>query len=143
MTTKKKVHDRGNPTYSLLQVMGALSAAGVLAWAILHYALAPEPAPTPMAVEVRLNNQCEIIDDAFMAAASNGAKAPFQNGVAMLETRSDAQVWISNSDKYPQFGFETLKVKAQPMLTIATTCQPNNHLDTTMDAMRQQFKSDK
>ena len=143
MTTKKKAHDRGNPTYSLLQVMGALSAAGVLAWAILHYALAPEPAPTPMAVEVRLNNQCEIIDDAFMATATDGAKAPFQNGVAILETRSDAQVWIRNSYKYPKFGFETLKVQAQPVLTIATKCQPSNHLDTTMDAMRQQFKSDK
>ena len=141
MTTKKPPRDRGNPTYSLLQVMGALAAAGVAAWAILHYAFTPDQPPRPMVVEVRINNQCELLEGAFMAAATDGGKASFQNGVAMLKTRSDAQVWIRNSEQFPKFGFETDKVDAEPVVTIVTKCAPVASIDTTMNSMREQFKS--
>jgi hypothetical protein len=141
MTTKKPPRDRGNPKYSLLQVMGSLAGAGVAAWAILHYALAPEVPPRPMVVEVRLNNQCGLVENAFMAAATDGATASFQKGVAVLTTRSTAKVWVRNSEQFPKFGFETDKVKAEPVVNITAKCAAATSIDTTLDAMRGQFKS--
>jgi hypothetical protein len=141
MTTNKKPRDRGNPKYSLLQVMGTLAAAGVAAWAILYYAFGPGAEAKPMVVEVRMDNQCGLIEGAFMASSSDGAKASFKNGVALLATHAGEKVWIRNSEQFPKFGFETDKVKAEPVVNIVAKCQPMGSIDTTMNSMRDQFKS--
>ena len=137
-----KSSKRKQPFVSLLQTMTVLAVLGVAAWFVLH-TFFTEKAVVPMRVAVTLDNECGLVESAFMAVTDDGASALFDRGVAQLETRSGARVWVINSDKFEDFIFESDRVMAAPELTIAANCSPSGTAATTLDAFNKQFKSDK
>ncbi|MEJ6630890.1 MAG: hypothetical protein QNL09_08325, partial [Burkholderiaceae bacterium] len=81
-----KSSKRKQPVVSLLQTMTVLAVLGVAAWFVLH-TFFTEKAVVPMRVAVTLDNECGLVESAFMAVTDDGASALFDRGVAQLETR--------------------------------------------------------
>ena len=111
-----------------------------LAWPVALALLSACDTRQPMRVEVLLDNQCELIEGAFMAVSEpDGQKASFDRGRAVLHTYSDAKISVRANDRYPAFRFESPKVQAAPSVTITTRCDDGERIDRTLDAMRGQF----
>jgi hypothetical protein len=49
-------------------------------------------------------------------------------------------VFLKSNPKYPGFGFETPPVKVQTDMTLTAQC---SNVERTIDAMREQFKTNK
>jgi hypothetical protein len=123
----------------LLSVLGVVAAVGGLF--IAFYWLQPA-APTPLRVTVELDNQCELVDDAFMAVSEpDGQRAYFANRVAILETRSDAYVAVRASDRYPGVAYESSRVSAASNLRFTVNCGLSERVERTLDALRDRFQS--
>jgi hypothetical protein len=94
-------------------------------------------APKPIQSTIRLNNQCGLIDEAFVATSTDGRRAEFSNGVAVLRTMSNERVFLSSSPKYPAFGFESPPTAVKENMTLTAQC---SSVDRTIDALREQFQ---
>jgi len=125
---------------SLLQTMGTLAALGIAAWFLLQYVLI-DAEPTPMTVRVTLDNQCGIVEGAFMAVSDDGARAAFDGGVAVLATNSKARIAVKNSTKFSEFSYETETVPAAPQVTITAQCLPAGTAEKSLKLFNEQFKS--
>ena len=121
--------------------MAAVAALGVAAWYGAQWWRQASAGPQPMTVQVTLDNQCGLVDDAFMAVAEPGGSASFDKGVALLRTQSNAKIMVRSSAKYPDFGFESPWVKAAPQVRITTQCKNSGRIDRTLGSMREQFRS--
>lgn len=109
----------------------------------LYFFSQPEPAQ-PITVQVRLDNRCEIVNEAFMAMAEPyGSKAYFIGDLAVLATKTDAKVYVHSSDKYPSFYYESARVDAAKKVTIQVVCDGGQRIKRTLDALKDQFKTDK
>ncbi len=127
--------------WTLLKVMAAVAALGVAVWYAASVWSQASAGPQPMTVQVALDNQCGLVDDAFVAVAEpDGTTAAFDKGVAVLRTRSDAKIMVRASAKYPDFGFESPWVKAAPQVRITTQCKSSGRIDRTLGSMREQFQ---
>ena len=93
--------------------------------------------PKPITSVIRLNNQCGLVDEAFMAASTDGRRVEFANGVAVLQTMTNERVFLKSNPKYPAFGFESPPVKVKESMTLTAQC---SNVDRTIDAMREQFQ---
>lgn len=106
----------------------------------LYFWLKPDPTH-PLTVQVKLDNRCDMINDAFMAASEpDGAKAYFDGGLALLQTRSDAKVYVRSSDKFPAFYYESPRVDAAGKVTIKVVCDGGERIERTLNALKKQFQ---
>ena len=128
------------PKFSLLQIMSTLAILGVLAWAFIQFVLI-EAQPKPMIVKVTLDNRCGIVESAFIAVADNGVSVPFDGGVAVLPTYSNARIAVKNSSKFSGFSYETATVPAAPNVTITAECQPAGTAEKSLKLFNEQFKT--
>lgn len=136
---KKKFEMKDETNWNL--ILMALLAFLVLAVALgFAYKQWSDNTPQPIVAMVRLNNQCGVIDDAFIAVSTDGTRAEFAKGVAMLRTMTNERVFLKSSPQYPAFGFETPPVKVETTMTLTAQC---SNVDRTIDAMREQFKTNK
>ncbi len=109
----------------------------------LYFFSQPEPAQ-PITVQVRLDNRCDIVNEAFMAMAEPyGSKAYFTGDLAVLSTKSDAKIYVHSSDKYPSFYYESPRVDAAKKVTIQVVCDSGQRIQRTLDALKDQFKPEK
>jgi hypothetical protein len=82
-------------TWTLLKVMAAVAGLGIAIWYAASVWSQASAGPQPMMVRVALDNQCGLVDDAFVAVAEpDGTTAAFDKGVAVLHTRSDAKIMV-------------------------------------------------
>lgn len=127
-----------NKTRNALIGTGVVALAGLAA---VLYFFAPEPSH-PLRVEVFLDKHCELIDSAFIAVSEpDGARAVFDQGVAMLNTYSDSKIYVkANAAQYPGFEIQSSKTRAAPKVVITVNCS-TGRVERTLDAMRQQFRS--
>jgi hypothetical protein len=133
---KKKIEMRDETNWNLILV--ALLVLIVLAVALgFAFQQWRDATPKPMVSMIRLNNQCGLIDDAFMAASTDGQRVEFANGLAVLRTMSNERVFLKSNPLYPAFGFESPPVKVQSSMTLTAQC---SNVDRTIDALREQFK---
>jgi hypothetical protein len=136
---KKKFQMKDETNWNL--ILMALLAFIVLAVAFgFAYKQWSDNTPKPMTAMIRLNNQCGLVDDAFMAASTDGKRVEFANGLAVMQTMSNERVFLKSNPKYPAFGFETPPVKVESSMTLTAQC---SNVDRTIDAMREQFKTNK
>lgn len=120
----------------------ALGAGGLVLLVALVFAFLQwrDNSPQPLRATIKLQNQCGLIDDAFVVVSTDGASAEFVNGVAVLQTRSDQRVYLKASSRYPAFGFESPPVRVKERMTLAAQCSST---DRTIEAMREQFEKKK
>lgn len=113
-----------------------LAGAGVAAYWVWKDATEPEI----IEAVVYLDNQCQIMDDAFMVVAlPGGATSHFNNGQATIRVSVNGRLYVKSSPRFPSFQYETHKHKVlQPYTVIAATC--GDHIGRTLDAMREQFR---
>jgi hypothetical protein len=124
----------GNLLTTLLVVAGMMAAGG---FAFKQW---QDNRPRALVVTVQLDNQCDLIDDAFILVSTDGSSAEFVKGMATLSTMSDARVSLKSSPKYPYFGFQSPPVKVKPELTLAAQCSST---DSKIEALREQFQRKK
>ncbi len=134
---KLKIEEETNWNLILVSLLGLIVLAVAMGFAFMQWS---DKTPKPITSVIRLNNQCGLIDDAFLATSTDGRQVEFANGVAVLKTMSDERVFLKNNPKYPGFGFETPPVKVQEDMTLTAQC---SNVDRTIDAMREQFQRNK
>ena len=120
-----------------MSLLGLIVLAVAMGFAFMQWS---DNTPKPITSVIRLNNQCGLIDDAFLATSTDGRQVEFANGVAVLKTMSNERVFLKSNPKYPGFGFETPPVKVQTDMTLTAQC---SNVERTIDAMREQFKTNK
>lgn len=121
-----------------LMVLAGVAGSGW--W--LYKSTQPEPSH-PLMAEITLDNRCGLINEAFMAVSEpDGRKVYFEGNRAILPTRSNAQIYVRSSDRYPAFYYESPRVDAAKKLTITATCDRGERINRTLDALRDQFKTD-
>jgi len=133
-----KPADPDSPWRSLLGsllVLIALSAAGGLA-----FKLWLDNRPRPLTVSVQLDNQCALVEDAFVVVSTDGSTAEFVKGVARLSTMSDQRVSLRSHPKYPAFVFESPPVKVKAQMTLAAECSST---ESKIESLREQFQPKK
>jgi hypothetical protein len=137
MQNNKKTQDDVQWKNLLVGLLGFMVLAVAMGFALLQWR---DNSPKPMRVSIQLNNQCGLIDDAFIVASTDGASAEFIKGVATLSTMNNQRVFLKSSPKYPAFGFESPPVKVQSSMTLDAQCSST---DRTIEAMREQFQRKK
>lgn len=121
-----------------VKTLAGLAVAAAVIGGIVYFM--NQASSKPIRVEVTMNKRCELIDDAFVAVAEpDGATAHFEKGVAVLNTFTDSRISVKASPRYPDFSIETGKVKAAPKVAVTVNCG-TDRIESTIDAMRQQFK---
>ncbi len=134
-TSKAGKDDTLQTVLTTLVVITVLLAGG----AGVYWWFQPEPS-TPIMVQVKIDNHCEVANEAFMAISEpDGAKAYFNGDLALLRTRSNSKVYVRSSDKYPAFYFESPRVDAAKKITIKTECQPER-VQRTLESLKKQFQ---
>ena len=136
---KKKIKppEEINWNLILLSLLSLIILAVAMGFAFKQWS---DNVPQPIVSTIRLNNQCGLIDEAFLAVSTDGGRAEFANGVAILRTMSNERVFIKSNPQYPAFGFESPPVKVQSSMTLTAQC---SNVDRTIDAMREQFQKNK
>lgn len=133
---KKKPKKQDNTDWSLAlkSLLLLLALAVAMGFAYRQWL---NSAPKPIQSTIRLNNQCGMIDQAFVAMSTDGRRAEFSNGVAILRTMTNERVFLSSSPKYPAFGFESPPTAVKENMTLTAQC---SSVDRTIDALREQFQ---
>lgn len=133
---KKKPKKQDNTDWSLAlkSLLLLLALAVAMGFAYRQWL---NSAPKPIQSTIRLNNQCGMIDQAFVAMSTDGRRAEFSNGVAILRTMTNERVFLSSSPKYPAFGFESPPTAVKENMTLTAQC---SSIDRTIDALREQFQ---
>ncbi len=120
-------------------IVACIGLGSLLFW--LGFSRFAAPPITPVTATVRIDNRCELVDDAFMVVSGpDNQRAFFNNGVAVLQTRSDARIKIRASGQYPGFHFESSEHKVASDLTIVVQCGVGTRTEQTLESMRQQFR---
>jgi hypothetical protein len=123
----------------VLQTLAVMAILIGASWG-LYLWLQAEPSE-PILVEVTLDNQCSVINQAFMAVSEpDGAKVYFDGPTAVLLSRTNSKVYVRNSDKYPSFYFESPRVDPAKKVTITAVCDRGERIERTLDALRKQFQ---
>lgn len=96
--------------------------------------------PEMVKVEIYLDNRCQIIDDAFIVYSDlTGQSSHFTNGKAELVVPANSRLMVKSSPRFPAFKYETHKHPIQqPYTVITASC--GDHIDKTLEAMREQFR---
>lgn len=131
---KPKKQDNTDWNLALKSLLLLLALAVAMGFAYRQWL---NSAPKPIQITIRLNNQCGMIDQAFVAMSTDGRRAEFSNGVAILRTMTNERVFLSSSPKYPAFGFESPPTAVKENMTLTAQC---SSVDRTIDALREQFQ---
>ncbi len=131
---KFKMEDETNWNLILMALLAFVVLAVAMGFAFKQWS---DNTPKPITSVIRLNNLCGLVDDAFMAASTDGRRVEFADGVAVLQTMSNERVFLKSNPKYPAFGFESPPVQVEASMTLTAQC---SNVDRTIDAMREQFK---
>lgn len=118
-----------------------IAGAAVLVALIVGYQVWQSSSQPPLVkAVVYLDNRCQIMDDAFMVVAEpNGATSHFTSGKAEVMVPANGRLIVKSSPRFPAFKYETHKHQVQqPYTVITASC--GDHIDKTMDAMREQFR---
>ena len=142
--TKRPTADKSplDPKTDVLNKAIYLIAAAsiLLAGVLLVQVYKSSQEPENVKAIIYLDNRCQIMDDAFMVYSEpTGQSSHFTNGKAELVVPANSRLMVKSSPRFPAFKYETHKHPIQqPYTVITATC--GDHIDKTLDAMREQFR---
>ena len=91
-------------------------------------------------VSITLENNCELIDDAFMVVSSPIEKiGKFANGKIEMFLPRSSKVQLAANNKYEGFHFSSIPVKVSKDLVLEANCANSDRLENIFDSLRNQF----
>lgn len=111
----------------------------------LYYILIPNfsntlETPKHLNVSIRLQNECTVIDSAFIAEAlEQGRTSKFYNGVAMMRLPETAKVKLSVSPAFPDFVYDGVPKPVSPEMVLVADCSVSPRLKSIFGAMKDTF----
>ena len=92
-------------------------------------------------VNVTLQNNCELIDSAFMVSTyPDGKKAYFENKKAVMYLKRSSKIYLQANDKYEGFHYSSVPVKVKSNLILEANCTEEGRLEDIFKSFEQQFK---
>ena len=92
-------------------------------------------------VNVTLQNNCELIDSAFMVSTyPNGKKANFENKKAVMYLKRSSKIHLQANDKYEGFHYSSVPVKVKSNLILEANCTEEGRLEDIFKSFEKQFK---
>ena len=93
-----------------------------------------------MDVTIRLQNECSIIDDAFIVEVlEHGRSSKFYNDVALMRLPETAKVKLSISPAFPDFVYDGSPETVAANMTLVADCSVSPRLKSIFGAMRDRF----
>ena len=122
-------------------------AATIGAFLSIYHLLAPRfsenlDAHKYLDVTIRLQNECSIIDDAFIAEVTTQRRtSKFYNGVAIMRLPETAKVKLSVSREFPDFVYDGVPKTVAPDIVLVADCSASPRLKSIFGAMNDRFGS--
>ena len=92
-------------------------------------------------VNVTLQNNCELIDSAFMVSTyPDGKKAYFENKKAVMYLKRSSKIHLQANDKYEGFHYSSVPVKVKSNLILEANCTEEGRLEDIFKSFEKQFK---
>jgi len=121
-------------------IVGAVVVIAAAVW-YTNWGIPNPRGDKPMMVTVRLDNQCGLVEDSYIITLHpSGATASFNNGIARLNTTSNAYIEVKASPKYPAFSLDSPRVKVSENMVLPVRCQPESRARRTLETFNEQFK---
>lgn len=123
------------------------TAATVGSMLLIYYLLFPRfdknlDAPKYLDVTIHLQNECSVIDDAFIAEVTTQRRtSKFYDGVAMMRLPDTAKVKLSVSPAFPDFEYDGIPERVVPDMVLVADCSVSPRLKSIFGAMNDRFGS--
>ena len=93
-------------------------------------------------VTIRLQNECSIMDDAFIAEVTTQRRTSrFYNGVAMMRLPETAKVKLSVNPVFPDFKYDGIPESVASDMVLVADCSVSPRLKSIFGAMNDKFGS--
>ena len=94
-------------------------------------------------VSIKLVNNCELYDKAFMVKAFPSNKTTkFKDKKATMFLTRDSKIKLEASDEFPGFHFSSLAVKVDNEVDLVADCSNSDRLDNIFDSLKDQFNNE-
>ena len=92
-------------------------------------------------VNITLQNNCELIDSAFMASSyPENKNAYFENKKAVMYLKRSSKVQLQASNKYEGFHYSSVPVEVGSNVILKANCSEEGRLEDIFNSIREQFK---
>ena len=94
-------------------------------------------------VSIKLVNNCELYDKAFMVKAFPSNKTTrFKDKKATMFLTRSSKIKLEASDEFPGFHFSSLAVKVDNQVDLIADCSNSDRLDNIFDSLKDQFNKE-
>jgi hypothetical protein len=94
-------------------------------------------------VSIKLVNNCELYDRAFMVKAFPSNKTTkFKDKKATMFLKRSSKIKLQASDEFPGFHFSSLAVKVDREVDLIADCSNSDRLDNIFDSLKDQFNKE-
>ena len=94
-------------------------------------------------VQIKLINQCDLYDRAFMVKAlPSGKVSKFKDKKAVMFLTRDSKVLLIASTEFPGFHFSNIPVSVSHNTELVADCSNSERLDNIFDSLKQQFNKE-
>ena len=94
-------------------------------------------------VSIKLVNNCELYDKAFMVKAFPSNKTTkFKDKKATMFLKRSSKIKLQASDEFPGFHFSSLAVKVDHEVDLVADCSNSDRLDNIFDSLKDQFNKE-
>ena len=94
-------------------------------------------------VSIKLVNNCELYDKAFMVKAfPSNKKTKFKDKKATMFLTRSSKIKLEASDEFPGFHFSSLAVKVDHEVDLVADCSNSDRLDNIFDSLKDQFNKE-
>ena len=94
-------------------------------------------------VSIKLVNNCELYDKAFMVKAFPSNKTTrFKDKKATMFLTRSSKIKLEASDEFPGFHFSSLAVKVDNKVDLVADCSNSDRLDNIFDSLKDQFNKE-
>tara|TARA_Y100000590_G_scaffold429887_1_gene542903 strand:- start:47 stop:433 length:387 start_codon:yes stop_codon:yes gene_type:complete len=92
-------------------------------------------------VNITLQNNCELIDSAFMVSSHPENKnAHFENKKAIMYLKRSSKVQLQANNKYEGFHYSSIPVKVEKEVILEANCTEEGRLEDIFNSLKEQFK---
>lgn len=121
-------------------IFGGAVLIGALVW-LYNWGVPNPRGDKPMVATLRLDNQCGLVEDAYIITTYPGNEtATFSNGIARITTTTNSYIEVKASPKYPAFSLDAPRVKVEENMVVPVRCQPESRAKRTLETFNEQFK---